>query len=54
MTLLRKTGGTVKCSTLVPRPLNLDVPKGLTRRGFLARAGLVTAAACWRSSCLCG
>src|SRR3954463_15845242 len=42
MTLLRKTGDTVKRSTLVPRHLNQDVPKGLTRRAFLARAGLVT------------
>ena len=40
MTLLRKTGDTVKRSTLVPRNLNQDVPKGLTRRAFLSRAGL--------------
>ena len=41
MTLLRKTGTTIKRSTLVPRGLQQDVPQGLTRRAFLARAGLV-------------
>ena len=41
MTLLRKTGTTIKRSTLVPRGLSQDVPQGLSRRAFLARAGLV-------------
>ncbi|MDB5759045.1 MAG: formate dehydrogenase, partial [Burkholderia sp.] len=41
MTLLRKTGTTIKRSTLLPRSLAQGVPQGLTRRDFLARAGLV-------------
>ena len=43
MTLLRKTGDTVKRSTLVPRSLTQGVPKGLTRRAFLALPRLALA-----------